>query len=95
METNFLIPLLLLCISAGIGVLIRQASRQSEKTEEVKDSLAEQRVTLSRVESTVSATVSRVDDLHRWRSQVQEREAADLRQTIAELRRERGLEEAS
>ncbi|HEX6025716.1 MAG TPA: hypothetical protein VFZ00_27235 [Solirubrobacter sp.] len=88
METNFLIPLLLLCISAGIGVLIRQASRQSEKTEEV-------RVTLSRVEATVTSTVSRVDDLHRWRSQVQEREAADLRQTIAELRRERSLEEAS
>lgn len=88
MESSFLIPLLLLCISAGIGVLIRQASRQSEKTEEV-------RVTLSRVDATVSSTVSRVDDLYRWRSQVQEREAADLRQTIAELRRERGLEEAS
>ena len=87
MESSFLIPLLLLCISAGIGVLIRQASRQSEKTEEV-------RVTLSRVEATVTSTVSRVDDLHRWRSQMQEREAADLRRTIESMRRERGMEDA-
>lgn len=94
MESSFLIPLLLLCISAGIGVLIRQASRQSEKTEQVKDSLAQQSTTLARVEVTVTSTVQRVDDLHRWKNELQERESRELRRTIESMRRERGMEEA-
>jgi hypothetical protein len=87
MESSFLIPLLLLCISAGIGVLIRQSTKQSEK-------LSEQSTTLARVEVTVTSTVARVDDLHRWKNQLQEREAQELRRTIESMRRERGLEEA-
>jgi hypothetical protein len=89
METSFLIPLLLLLISAGIGLQLRQGTKQSEKTDQVKDSLADQGRTLARVDATLGSTVTRVDELHRWKSDFQERENAELRRRVEQLKRER------
>lgn len=89
MESSFIIPLALLLLSALIGVVIKQNTRQADKTDTIANAVNKQEVTLARVDATVSSVVSRVDDLHRWKNQQQERESADLRRTIDDMRRER------
>lgn len=92
METTFLIPLLLLLISVGIGVVIKQNAKQSSDTADVKEAVNGVKVEQATLNATVNTVVKRVDDLHSWKNTMQERESAELRRTILEMRRERGIE---
>ena len=92
METSFVIPLALLLLSALIGVVIKQNARQSDKTDEVGRAVNDQRVTLARVDGVVGGLSTRVDELHRWKNDLQQREASELKRTIETMRRERGMD---
>lgn len=92
METSFVIPLALLLLSALIGVVIKQNTRQDAKTDKINESVNDQRVTLARVDGIVGGLSTRVDELHRWKNQLQERESVELRRTIEDMRRDRGIE---
>lgn len=92
METSFIIPLALLLLSALIGVVIKQNTRQADKTDTLNSAVNDQRVTLARVDGTVNGLVNRVDDLHAWKNRQQEREATELRSALDQIRRERGME---
>lgn len=75
--------LLLLFISGGIGLLIRNSQRQGDKIDGVATALAS-------ISATLSAVVTRVDALDRWKDAVQQRENDDLRAENAALKEDRG-----
>lgn len=75
--------LLLLFMSVGIGALLRNSQRQGDKLGDVATSLAS-------ISATLAGVVLRVDALDRWKDSVQERENADLRAEVADLKQARG-----
>ena len=74
-----------------LSALMRQSSHQSESTQQAiqgaVDSIAATNVTLTRGDAAVSGLTARVDDLHQWRTQQQERELESLREQVADYRR--------
>jgi hypothetical protein len=89
MEPSFVTPLALLLLSTLIGVVIRQNAQQATKTDKLGESVNDLKVTHAGVAATVATMTGRVDDLHKWKNAVQERETTDLRNIIEDMRRKR------
>ena len=78
--------LLLLFMSVGIGLLLRQGERQSTKTDEVKGAIASLQVSSGVTETRLNNIESRVDDLHKRRNDEQARVFTLAADAIIELR---------
>ena len=78
--------LLLLFMSVGIGLLLRQGERQATKTDEVKGAISALQVSSGVTETRLTTIESRVDDLHKRRNEEQTRVFTLAADAIIELR---------
>lgn len=90
MESSFLTPLLLLLISIGIGVQLRNDGKRAEKIDKLTENLAKQNTTLATIATTLASVVSRVDSLTAWKDLMQQRDNDELRAEVEELKANRG-----
>lgn len=86
---TFLIPLLLLLISLMVGIVLRQNSKQSDKLDDVKDTISEQKVAVAEIDGRVRAVESSVTDLKLRRNDDEARTFALAADALLELRDDR------